>query len=94
MLFRALFWISLMAVLMPHEPDLGLGRPGFGGMLASDFPMPQTLANPSQVCNGHEQACGSALSALDWLQVNAVRSLDMVKTEIEEQKRERAHAIN
>jgi hypothetical protein len=28
MLFRALFWIALVAFLMPHEPDLGFGRPG------------------------------------------------------------------
>jgi len=28
MLFRAIFWIGLVAFLMPHEPDLGLGRPG------------------------------------------------------------------
>ncbi len=28
MVLRALFWISLVAILMPHEPDLGLGRPG------------------------------------------------------------------
>ena len=28
MLFRALFWIGLVAFLMPHEPDLGFGRPG------------------------------------------------------------------
>ena len=27
MIFRALFWIGLIALLMPHEPDLGLGRP-------------------------------------------------------------------
>ncbi len=94
MLFRALFWISLMAVLMPHEPDLGLGRPGFGGALAGDLSLPQTLANPSQICSGNERACGSALSALDWLQANAVRSLDVVKAEIEQQRRERAHAMN
>ena len=28
MIFRALFWIAVVALLMPHEPDLGLGRPG------------------------------------------------------------------
>ena len=28
MLFRAIFWIGLVAFLMPHEPDLGFGRPG------------------------------------------------------------------
>lgn len=28
MIFRAIFWIGLVAFLMPHEPDLGFGRPG------------------------------------------------------------------
>jgi len=28
MLLRAIFWIGLVAFLMPHEPDLGFGRPG------------------------------------------------------------------
>jgi hypothetical protein len=26
-LVRAAFWFSAVAILMPHEPDLGLGRP-------------------------------------------------------------------
>ena len=30
MLFRAIFWIGLVSVLMPREPDLGFGRPGPG----------------------------------------------------------------
>lgn len=28
MILRAIFWIGVVALLMPHEPDLGLGRPG------------------------------------------------------------------
>ena len=27
MIIRAIFWIGLVAFLMPHEPDLGFGRP-------------------------------------------------------------------
>lgn len=27
MILRALFWIVVVAIFMPHEPDLGLGRP-------------------------------------------------------------------
>ena len=94
MLFRALFWISLVAVLMPREPDLGFGRPGMAGMLGKDLSLPQALANPSQVCSGHEATCSSALSALDWLQANAVQSLDTVKAEIEQQQRDRARGLN
>ena len=36
MLLRALFWITLVAILMPHEPDVGLGRPGDHASLAKD----------------------------------------------------------
>lgn len=28
MLLRAIFWLGLVAFLIPHEPDLGFGRPG------------------------------------------------------------------
>jgi hypothetical protein len=37
MIFRAIFWIGLVSLLMPHEPDLGLGRPGAGALLTSPF---------------------------------------------------------
>ena len=30
MIFRAIFWIGLVSLLMPREPDIGLGRPGAG----------------------------------------------------------------
>jgi len=30
MIIRAAFWIGLVSLLAPHEPDLGLGRPGAG----------------------------------------------------------------
>ena len=35
MLFRALFWVGLVSMLMPREPDLGYGRPGPGADLTS-----------------------------------------------------------
>jgi hypothetical protein len=35
MIFRAIFWIGLVALLAPHEPDLGLGRPGAGTPFSS-----------------------------------------------------------
>ena len=90
MLLRAFFWIALVAVMMPHEPDLGLGRPGGTSLLPQNLSLPRELANPSQICNGHEQACGSAFGFVDWFQQNAVHSLALVKVQIEEQQRERA----
>ena len=35
MIFRAVFWIGLVSLLAPHEPDLGLGRPGVGTLQTS-----------------------------------------------------------
>src|SRR5579872_1864455 len=35
MLFRAIFWIGLVSLLMPHEPDLGFGRPHLGAAFPS-----------------------------------------------------------
>jgi len=35
MIFRALLAIGAVAMLTPHEPDLGLGRPGAGAPLPS-----------------------------------------------------------
>jgi hypothetical protein len=35
MILRAIFWIGLVSLLMPHEPDLGLGRPGAGTLPTS-----------------------------------------------------------
>ena len=35
MIFRAVFWVGLVSLLAPHEPDLGLGRPGAGTLQPS-----------------------------------------------------------
>ena len=35
MIFRALLAIGVVSLLTPHEPDLGLGRPGAGASLPS-----------------------------------------------------------
>jgi hypothetical protein len=33
MILRAILWIAVVAILMPHEPDLGFGRPHESGLL-------------------------------------------------------------
>lgn len=97
MILRALFWITVVGVLMPHEPDLGLGRPG----TASSLPVPlshwlgDTMAAPERACTAHEQGCKAALDAIDALQSAALRGLAEVKAEIEESQRQRAlHGVN
>ena len=87
MLLRAVFWIGLVSLLMPHEPNLGFGRPHFG-------PSPATSAwidraSPENICKGREAACGSGLSFLESFQAVAIRSLAQVKAEIEASQHER-----
>jgi len=75
MLFRAIFWIAVVAIFMPREPDLGLGRPG--------------ASHAHLTCEGYGKPCAATLGALDTFQSIAVRSLAQVKAEIEAD--ERAH---
>lgn len=80
MLLRAVFWISVVAILMPHEPDLGLGRPSVTGTAA------EGLRHAD--CGSQRATCAVAMSALDSFQSIAVRSLKDVKADIEEAQRE------
>jgi len=91
MILRALFWIAVVAVLMPREPDLGFGRPGIGS--ASPDSMLSTVSSAlkaPKACDGAQGACAAALGLLDRLRGAAVESLAQVKEDIEEAQRERA----
>jgi hypothetical protein len=91
MILRALFWITLVSVVMPREPDLGLGRPGTHGLSSDALSWATDAASrPSQMCSGRETTCAAGLSFLDSLQSVAVRSLAQVKADIEAQQRARA----
>lgn len=96
MILRAVFWIAVVSVLMPREPDLGFGRPGTQGSLAQSAASwaSTSLAQPSAVCKDHAAACVTALGILNSVQSVAVRSLSQVKADIEEQQRERASRVH
>jgi hypothetical protein len=83
MIFRAVFWIGLVSLLMPHEPDLGLGRPGAGASLPSRIASLVTsgLPKPGEACSA---ACAGGLGALDMFQRVTVQSLAQVKAEIDQ----------
>jgi hypothetical protein len=91
MILRAVFWIALVSVLIPHEPDLGFGRPHMG------FAFPAKVAdwakeNISQsggVCADREKSCAAGLTLLDSFQSMAVRSMAQVRADIEQNRRER-----
>ncbi|MBS0472287.1 MAG: hypothetical protein JSR60_14540 [Proteobacteria bacterium] len=81
MILRAAFWIALVSFFMPHEPDLGFGRPGAApASIASLIPsVPDTHVD----CSAHQDACAGGLSIIDGFQSYAVRSLDAVRADIE-----------
>lgn len=90
MLFRAIFAIGIVSLLTPHEPDLGLGRPGAGALL----PSPASQMSASGLSRTNEPcgfpACAGALLSGLWAPAGSgQRSLADVKAEIEADMRAR-----
>jgi len=56
MIFRAIFWIGLVSLLAPHEPDLGLGRPGAGTL---QTPRLTTVLSAASGLSRTDSDCGS-----------------------------------
>ena len=77
MILRALFWISVVAILMPHEPHLGFGRPDLGGHINRES---------RETCSDRG-ACRQALGFLGEFQSMAMRNLAEVKADIEREQR-------
>lgn len=92
MLLRAVFWIALVSLLMPREPDLGLGRPGSHGLAEDTLSWASKAPQGLPFCGSNEGFCSSALAMLESLRTNTLRSLAEVKADIEAQQRERAAA--
>jgi len=55
MIFRAIFWIGLVALLAPHEPALGLGRPALP-TIAISWPAADPCKSPHNACLKHASA--------------------------------------
>jgi hypothetical protein len=94
MIFRAVFWIGLVSLLAPHEPDLGLGRPGAGTALSS----PATTQSAANGLSRNGTDCGPAcagalLSVFHLNNTDLAGGLAGVKAQIEEAKRERAAPV-
>lgn len=99
MIFRAVFWIGLVSLLTPHEPDLGLGRPGTGTSPLSPstfLPAASGLSRPGKDC-GAACAGGLGQGGLGPLSFLAFRSNDNVtagladvRAQIADDKRARA----
>src|SRR5882757_4949808 len=90
MIFRAIFWIGLVSLLMPHEPDLGLGRPGAGTLTPASI---RSAANGlSRTAPDCSSSCAGGLSLLSVFHLNSDRltaGLADVKAQIEQDRRDR-----
>lgn len=91
MILRAIFWISVVAILMPHEPNLGFGRPATTSSVLSQ--VTSVLKSP-QGCDGQQAACPDAASPIDSIKAQGYRRLAQVKADIEEAQRERRAGAN
>ncbi|HVZ91374.1 MAG TPA: hypothetical protein VG843_06965 [Rhizomicrobium sp.] len=96
MIFRAIFWIGLVAVMMPREPDLGFGRPS-----PLDRPADPALASLGQdyasrgaagaeaLCGPGAKTCADAVSIVDEFRSMTLARLAKVKADIEAGDRRR-----
>jgi len=96
MIFRAVFWIGLVSLLAPHEPDLGLGRPGAGTVPSSSPATVQAAATGlSRSGTDCGLPCAGTLLSVFHLNSNGelVKGLADIKAQIEQAQRERAAKV-
>ena len=93
MIFRAVFWIGLVSLLMPHEPDLGLGRPGAGTSQLTPASIRSAADGLSRTDRDCSSGCAGGLGLLSVFHLNSDRltaGLADVKAQIEQDRRDRA----
>jgi hypothetical protein len=94
MIFRAIFWIGLVALLAPHEPDLGLGRPGAGTSNVSSATLQSAVQSLLRTDKDCGSGCAGGLGLADFLHLrvnrDVMQGLAAVKAEIAADQRERA----
>lgn len=97
MIFRAVFWIGLVSLLAPREPDLGLGRPG-AGTQPSPAMIQSAAAGLSRSAPDCGTVCAGGLGLLRLFHLNTDTSLAAgladVKAQIEADQRARAGRAN
>ena len=89
MILRAVLSIAFVAVFIPHEPDLGFGRPSAGGnpVQVSDW---ANLPAAAQACGNRQEACAGALGLAGDLRSTILSNLDRVKAELKASKQARS----
>jgi hypothetical protein len=81
MILRAAFWIAVVAVLIPREPDVGFGRPSVPSIVPPQTAewIAQTFKAPP--CNERSQCLGG-LSLVSDLRGALITRLDRARAEI------------
>jgi|KBSMisStandDraft_5_1062788.scaffolds.fasta_scaffold611096_1 hypothetical protein len=88
MILRAIFWIGLVAVFMPHEPDLGFGRPaGKAGVpdAVAEWTRDKVendLGGTANFCRDNTSACAVSMTLLDEVKAMTLRNLAQVKADL------------
>ena len=90
MIFRAVCSIAFVAVFIPHEPDLGFGRPGAAGDSPIQVSEWASLPAAAQVCGKRQEACSGALNLAGGLRETILSNLDRVKAELRESQQTRS----
>ena len=93
MIFRAVFWIGLVSLLMPREPDLGLGRPGAGTSNLTPATIRSAADGLSWTDHDCSSGCAGGLGLLSVFHLNSAKltaGLADVKAQIEQDQRDRA----
>lgn len=80
MIFRAVFCLALVAVLIPREPDLGFGRPA--SAFAPSRSLEALLARTS----------GPSTSIMDGFRARLLEGLATVKADIERDQKARSES--
>lgn len=88
MLFRAAFWIFIVSMLMPREPNLGFGRPG-ASLADTFFPRVTQAVASGRPCQLGAVACATGLGLLDKLPEFGLRPIADVKADIDQSIAER-----
>jgi hypothetical protein len=90
MIFRAVCAIAFVAVFIPHEPDVGYGRPGAGGIPPIQVSEWATLPAAAKLCGNRQEACAGALGLAGDLRGTILSNLDRVKAELRDSKQARS----
>jgi hypothetical protein len=84
MIFRAILSIAFVAVFVPHEPDLGFGRPSALGIPAIAVSQMASLPAAAKLCGNSQEACARGLDVAGDLRSTIFSNLDRVKVELKE----------